>query len=266
MAKQNMPKVSTENEEVVTINLQNYLTPIAIIVSGIMISLSLFLSGRTSSVISTDTPDTETPDTAGEQVEANPAAVTSIDDDPYLGNIESATVAVVEFSDYECPFCQRHHQQVFPSIKSEFIDTGKIIYVYRDYIAVPSHNPVATTEAYAASCVRELSNSNSKYFEYGDLLYSNTKTNGAGLEGTDVYQLACSIGINADQLKNCIDSAKYKDEIASDEQAASDAGVQGTPGFIVGVLNDDGSVNGKLIAGAYPYETFKTIIDEMLAK
>lgn len=264
MAKQIMPKSTIKDEEL-TINLQPYLTPIAIIISGIMISLSLFASGRTASVISDDTSDTDTV-APTQAAEVNPAATTSIDDDAYLGNIDSATVAIVEFSDYECPFCQRHHQQVFPSIKSEYIDTGKIIYVYRDFIAVPSHDPAATTEAYAASCVKELSQSNAKYFEYGDLLYTNTKTNGAGLDGTDVYQLASSIGVNADQLRTCIDSAKYKDEIANDEAGAAEAGVRGTPGFVVGVLNDDGTVEGKLIAGAYPYETFQGLIEEMLGK
>jgi predicted DsbA family dithiol-disulfide isomerase len=72
--------------------------------------------------------------------------------------------------------------------------------------------------------------------------------------------------VNADQLKTCVESEKYKDEMAKDDADAVAGGIQGTPGFIVGVLGADGSVNGKIIAGAYPFETFQQIVDEMLAK
>jgi len=266
MAKQNMPQKSVADSDELTINLQPYLVPISIIVSGIMISLSILWAGRNTSLIGGSQTNTVVPTTvaAGEE---NPAAQTTIDDDPYLGNRETAKVAVVEYSDYECPFCKRHHEEVYPDILSNYIETGKIIYVYRDYIAVPSHSPAATDEAYAASCVRELSGgNNSKYFEYGDLLYTNTQSNGAGLKDTDIYKLGTQVGVDANALKTCVESGKYKDEMAKDEADAGTAGVQGTPGFVVGVLNADGSVNGKIIAGAYPFETFQTIIEEMLAK
>ncbi len=258
-----MSKIIEKEDEVLTINLNPYLTPISIIITGIMISLALLASNRTTSVLGTSGTPTATP-TAVEEV--NPAAKTSVDDDPYLGNKETAKVAIVEFSDYECPFCQRHHEQTFPSIVTDYINSGKAIYVFRDYIAVPSHNPAATTEAYAANCIREQLNSNTKYFEYADLLFKNSKGNGGGLEGNGLYDYAKQVGANADTLKTCIESAKFAADLAADEAAAGEAGVQGTPGFVVGVLGADGSVDGKIIAGAYPYETFKAMIEEMLAK
>lgn len=258
------PKQEQENDEL-TINIQPYLVPISIIVSGIMISLSVLSLGRNSSLVAGSGSNTATPTTTIAQ-EENPASVTSIDDDPYLGNRETAKVAIVEFSDYECPFCKRHHEQVYPDIIKNYVENGQAIYVYRDFVAVPSHNPAATQEAYAASCVKELTGSNAKYFEYADLLYTNTQSNGGGLLNTDEFQLASQIGVNGDQLKTCIESQKYKDEMAADEEGAIAAGVQGTPGFVVGVLNSDGSVDGKIVAGAYPYETFAALIEEMLAK
>ncbi len=259
-----MSKTVQKDEEVLTINLAPYLTPISILISGVMITLAILASGRSTSVVSGNTNVTVTPTAAAEDV--NPAAQTTIDDDPYLGNKETAKVAIVEFSDYECPFCQRHHEQTFPSIIKDYVDSGKAIYVFRDYIAVPSHNPAATTEAYAATCLREQLSSNAKYFEYADLLFKNSKGNGGGLDGTALYDYAKQVGANADTLKTCIESAKFANEIAADEAAADAAGVQGTPGFVVGVLAADGSVDGKIIAGAYPYETFKAMIEEMLAR
>jgi protein-disulfide isomerase len=258
------PRKEQDNDEL-TINIQPYLVPISIIVSGIMISLSVLSLGRNSSLVAGSGTNTVAP-TATTTEDLNPASVTSIDDDPYLGNKDTAKVAIVEFSDYECPFCKRHHEQVYPDIIKNYVDNGQAIYVYRDFIAVPSHNPAATQEAYAASCVKELTGSNTKYFEYGTLLYANTQSNGGGLLNTDEFQLASQVGVNGDQLKTCIESQKYKDEMAADEEAAIAAGIQGTPGFVVGVLNSDGSVDGKIVAGAYPYETFAALIEEMLAK
>jgi len=273
MAKQNKPQTKPNPpvkeivaEDEINVNLQPYLTPISIIVSGILVAVAILLTGRggaTANVAGASNTATVIPSAAEDP---NPAETTSIADSPYLGNKDTAKVAIVEYSDFECPYCKRNFTDVFPSIKTNYIDTGKVIYVYRNYIAVPAHDPAATQEAYASLCVRELSgNSNAKFFQYHDLLYTNTGSNGTGLQNnTTVFTLAASIGVDQNQLKTCIDSAKYKDTITADEAAAGSAGVQGTPGFIVGTLNSDGSVNGKLIAGAYPFATFQTIIDSYL--
>lgn len=104
---------------------------------------------------------------------------TSLDDDPVLGE-KNAPITMVEFSDYECPFCKRHFSQTLPSIKSEYIDKGKVKLVYRDFIAVPGHNPAATKEGVAANCVRE-QGGDSAYFKFHDLIFSRTRSNGEGI-------------------------------------------------------------------------------------
>ncbi len=260
--------VSNEKDsETVVLNLQPYLIPISIIINAIIIAIAILLLGRGGFTTTTSTLGATAVPTAAAADPNGQASTTNIKDSPYLGNRDSAKVAIVEFSDFECPFCQRHFQQVFPDIKKNYIDSGKIIYAFKNYIAVPSHNPIATTEAYAALCVRELSgNSNQKFFDYHDLLYTNTKTNGAGLGDTDVYKLGTQMGVNADALKTCVESAKYAATMTSDEADGNAAGIQGTPGFVVGVLSADGTVTGKLIAGAYPYTEFQAKIDEMLAQ
>lgn len=107
------------------------------------------------------------------------AGKASIDDDPVLGN-KNAEIAIIEFSDYECPFCQRHFNQTYSNIKSNFIDNGKVKLVYRDFIAVPSHDPVATIEALAANCAKE-QGGDEAYFKFHDEIFTKTKSNGGGV-------------------------------------------------------------------------------------
>jgi protein-disulfide isomerase len=253
----------------ISINIQPYIVPIAIIVGAILISLSIFfgmkgqLFNQGTSVAGT-TNTTPIPSTAPEQ-EQNPAAKTTINGAPFIGNKETAKVAIVEFSDVECPFCVRHHKEVYSDIVKNLVDSGKAIYVYRTYIAVPTHNPAATTEANAAYCLLEKSgNNNAKFFEYLVKLYANTVANGTGIAGTKMYDLAGELGVSGSDVKACAESGKFADLIASDQTLAGEAGVQGTPGFVVGKLAADGSVDGKLIAGAYPYTEFEKVANEMM--
>lgn len=103
----------------------------------------------------------------------------SSDDDPIEGD-SKALVTLIEFSDYECPFCKRHFSQTLSSLRKDYINSGKVKLVYRDFIAVPSHNPWATTEAIAANCARE-QDGDEAYFKFHDEIFSKTKANGEGL-------------------------------------------------------------------------------------
>ncbi len=102
----------------------------------------------------------------------------SIDDDPRIGN-DKAKVALVEFSDYECPFCQRYHNETFDQIIDNYVDSDKILYVYRDF-PLSFHEPKASEAAAAANCVREVAG-DEKYFEFSKLYYASTQSNGQGL-------------------------------------------------------------------------------------
>lgn len=103
----------------------------------------------------------------------------SIDDDPIKGNRDKAKVALVEFSDFECPFCQRFHQETIDQIMSDYVDNEKIIYVYRDF-PLSFHEPKASEAAVAANCVRKVAGDD-KFFEFSKLYYASTKSNGEGL-------------------------------------------------------------------------------------
>ena len=186
----------------------------------------------------------------------------SVDDDPVLGD-KNAPVTLIEFSDYECPFCKRHFTDVYPQLKKDYIDTGKVKLVFRDYIAVPSHNPLATSEAMAAQCAKD-QDGDSAYFKFHDAIFTKTISNGNGLAVSELPVIAKSLGLNVSTFQSCLDSNKYKDEVNKDIADGQKVGVNGTPSFFVGKSNSSGTIDGTIIVGAQPFSAFKVIIDEML--
>ncbi len=197
----------------------------------------------------------------GEQLPGqNARAEVSIDDDAVLGD-EDAPVTIIEFSDYQCPFCRKFWTETFPLIKKEYIDTGKASFVYRDF-PLDSIHPAATPAAIAAECVREKGGDEAyfkmhdKIFAEGNVLDSGTEngpvTKTAQFGNTELKQWAKELGYD---IGSCLDSNKYKSEIQKDLADGSAAGVQGTPAFFV---------NGKLLSGAQPFSAFKQAIDAEL--
>ena len=110
---------------------------------------------------------------------AEGSVTTSVDDDPVKGDVNNAQVAVVEFSDYECPFCQRFHQGAYSDIISNYVDTGDAVFVYRDF-PLSFHEPKASEAASAANCIQEIAGDDA-YFEYSQLYYERTASNGQGI-------------------------------------------------------------------------------------
>ncbi|MFZ3301967.1 MAG: DsbA family protein [Microgenomates group bacterium] len=185
----------------------------------------------------------------------------SIDDDPILGD-KNAKVTIIEFSDYECPFCKRHFDETFPQLVKEYVDKGLVKIVFRD-LPLSFHDPMATTEAIAANCAREQGD-DSTYFKYHHEIFKRTKSNGNGLSLTDLYKISDDLKLNTTKLKTCIDDPKQKEEVQKDLSDASSVGASGTPAFFIGKSTDDGTIEAPLTSGAQPFSVFKTIIDELL--
>ncbi|MDD4381959.1 MAG: thioredoxin domain-containing protein [Candidatus Dojkabacteria bacterium] len=248
-----MPKKKTKKSSGdIVINLDNFAIPIAIVVAGLLIAVGIFVSNKTKSTDTNTKGETVAETESGEF----PSATTTIDDDPYIGDRSKVKVAVVEFSDFQCGYCGRHAQQVFPVIKEKYIDTGKVIYVFRDF---QFFEGLSTDAGMGGQCLYELTKSSDKFAEYHTQIF--------GLESKDdVFALAKKLGINESSFKKCMDEERYADELDKDMADGQAAGISGTPGFVVGVLKEDGTVEGKLIKGAYPIESFDQIIEEMLAK
>ena len=225
---------------------------VSIIVASIIISGTMIY-----------TSSTKTGGTANNNNQQQPETVkVSMDDDAVLGSAD-APVTIIEFSDYECPFCKRHFTDVYPQIKKDYVDTGKVKLVFRDYIAVTGHNPLANSEALAAQCAKD-QGGDSAYFKYHDAVFTKTTSNGAGLALTELPAIATSIGLNVTTFNQCLNSKKFQAEIDKDQADGSTAGVSGTPSFFVGKSTADGTIDGTVIVGAQPYNVFKDAIEALL--
>jgi protein-disulfide isomerase len=168
-----------------------------------------------------------------------------------------ARVAIIEYADFECPFCGQYMRQAYPQIVENYIRTGKIKYIYRDLPL--SMHPHAMLAAQAARCAGD----QGKFWEMHDSLFANQ----AALTEKDMSDRAQSLGMDSAQLTQCLSSEKYSDEIRKSEAEAQSMGIQGTPTFFIGVIQENGNVLKveKTIMGAHPYETFKSDLDELLA-
>ena len=244
-------------------------TPVAILLGSFVISVAILMQGGIIKIGKpTVTPTTPTqaaaqpaqPTPAQPQAPSGPVKV-SVSDAPVLGN-KDAKVTLIEFSDYECPFCKRHFTDVYSQLKKDYIDTGKVKLIYRNY-PLPFHDPMATYEAQAALCARE-QGGDVTYFKIHDEMFKQTTSNGNGLSKDKVRQIAADLGLNADNLASCADSNKYKDKVAKDIADGSAAGVNGTPSFFVGKSDSSGTITGQIIVGAQPYPAFQSAIDPLL--
>lgn len=172
------------------------------------------------------------------------------DDDPVMGD-KDAPVTIVEFSDYQCPFCAAFYNGALPDIKKKYIDTGKVKLIYRDYPL--SFHPDAYPAALLAECVDDLVDDEA-YFKVHDQIF---ETIAGGFNYDDLSKFAVGLGVDGAKLKKCFDSNEFKDEIYADQKDGEKAGVSGTPGFLV---------NGWLISGAQPFSKFEEVIEKELAE
>jgi len=157
----------------------------------------------------------------------------------------SAPVKIVEFSDFECPYCARFHSETYPTIEEKYIKTGKVQFFYR-HVPLEMH-PNAKSAAIAAECAAL----QGKFTAMHDILYKNTEN----LTAKDLKSYAAEIGLNQTQFDDCFDNKKTEDRINSDIQIAGTVGISATPTFFI---------NGKIVAGALPASSFEQTIDALL--
>lgn len=163
-----------------------------------------------------------------------------------IGNAD-APITIVEFSDFECPFCSRFYKETLPSIEKEWIDTGKVKLYYLQYPL--SFHPQAMPAAKATECAAE----QSKFWEYHNIIFENQ----AKLATEGIFSTwAAEIGLDVEKFNTCFESTKYDGKINKDMADGNTVGVSGTPSFLIGNEKD----GYQLVVGAQPYTVFKQVL------
>lgn len=161
-----------------------------------------------------------------------------------LGSVD-APLTIVEFTDYQCPFCQRFHIASFPEIKKNYIDTGKVRFFSKD-LPLDFHSN-AMRAAQAARCAGD----QNKFWELRDMMGKNPDK----LDIDHIVGFADELKIDSKALRACVESGKYKEKVQNDVLEAMKVGANGTPTFVVGKSLPDG-VDGELVIGAMPFQVF----------
>jgi protein-disulfide isomerase len=228
-------------EETITFKLSHFYAVMVIFAFAVGVISGYFLWGRTPEAT------TQVVNQPAVQVEAQePSYVrydVSTEGYPSLGPAD-APITIVEFSDFQCPFCKRFHDETYKALLEAY--PGQIRFVYRN-LPLTSIHPDAMPAAVASLCANE----QNVYWEYHEKLFSSDAL------GRDIYvQYASDLNLNADEFNACLDSGKFDEFIQQDIDFAFNLGVQSTPTFFI---------NGLAIVGAQPLTSFQQIIDKELA-
>lgn len=184
---------------------------------------------------------------------AKPELVTIKGGGPHTLGKADAPLVLIEYTDYQCPYCKRFYDTTFAEIKKNLIDTGKVRFISRN-LPLPFHGN-AKKAAQAAFCAGE----QGRYWEMRDSLFRNQNR----LEVEAITGYANGLSLKADAFKNCMDSGKFAKEISDEAAYGGTLGITGTPTFVLGTVKGD-SVEGRKIVGAQPYAAFEAQVNELL--
>lgn len=167
----------------------------------------------------------------------------------------NAPVTIVEYSDYQCPFCERHFQETLPQLLKNYIESGKVQYVFKDFPLTSIH-PQAPKAAEAARCAREIAGDD-VYWQMHDRLFEGQGEWSGNPNHVTVFKgYAGELELDQMAFDQCLDSGRHAGAVNADLQEGAGFGVTGTPAFFV---------NGLLVSGAQPYDVFVQVIEGLLA-
>jgi len=173
---------------------------------------------------------------------------------PIIGN-QNAEISIVEFGDYQCTFCYKFHQNTLNNIKSDYIDSGKINYVYRDF---PLNGSDSILAAEATHCANDQEN----YWHYHNLLFENwTGENTGWITMNSLTQFAVELDLDITEFKNCLTTHKYYQKIIDNENYAKKISINATPSFLI--FNNEEVIR---IIGAQKLDKFQTAIEQLISK
>ncbi|MEK7578658.1 MAG: DsbA family protein [Patescibacteria group bacterium] len=218
-----------------------YLIPGAVVLAAVIIAVAVIYS-------------VNGPTTGGKKNVEKTAAIAGLpavsSSDFVLGD-KNAPVTIIEYGDFQCPFCGKFFRDTESVLREKYVKTGKVKFIYRDFAFL---GPESTWAANAARCAGE----QGKFWEYHDYLYGNQSGENQGAFSKDnLKSFAGALGLDKGKFGACLDSEKYTDLIQKETKEGGEAGVSGTPANFV---------NGTLYAGALPVGTFTQLIDKELVK
>lgn len=222
---------------------------------GVLTTKVSYLEKNTTSSSKSST-ETESQPSAKAPPVAQPATgkVKPIGDADHIRGNKDAKITLIEYSDLECPFCQRFHPTMQEVLKTY---GDKVRWIYRHFPL--SFHANAQKEAEATECVAELGG-NDAFWTYVDKIFERTTANGTGFALDKLGPLAAEIGVDQSQFQSCLDSNKYEKLVKAQIEDGTKAGVSGTPAtFVI-----DSRGKSQIVVGAQPIEAFKTIIDQQL--
>lgn len=226
--------------------------PIAIVVGFALIAMAIFLSGsRTTPTIGQPTPNQPVAERQ-EVVDIRP-----VDSTDYIRGNPNAPIMIVEYSDYDCPFCKNFHETM-KRVMDEFGVNGQVAWVYRQYPIVQLH-PNAPRISEAALCVGELAGTDG-FWTFSDLVFSEREIN-APTNMLRLNEFAVTAGANSAEFDTCLNSGRYKSIVDATLTEGSVAGIEGTPHSVVIAGNQKAA-----IGGAQPYEIVRGIVGTLVGQ
>ncbi|MFB6174714.1 MAG: thioredoxin domain-containing protein [Candidatus Nanohalobium sp.] len=180
--------------------------------------------------------------------------------DPVMGK-KDAPVTMVMYEDFECPYCERFESNTFPRIKTNYIDTGKVKVVWKDYPLPPRIHPWAKDAAHVMECVYQ-EGGNDTFWSVKKKVYDNQKVVSSSNVDSKIKDWASQEGVSKSAIQSCLDSG-VASAINEDKSEGRNKGISGTPGFLIYRSNSDSATR---VVGAQPYSRFVDVLDSELNK
>ncbi len=228
-------------------HLLTILVSIIIGLSVLNLVFTMMVDTKLSGITGNAAADNNNPQAVQQPTNNGPTQRIKVSDngDPSVGS-KDAKVTIVEFSDFQCPYCGMFETNTYPQLKSQYIDTGKVRLVFRNFPLTSIHQN-AEKAAEASDCANE----QGKFWEYHAKLFANQQA----LDVTNLKQYASDLKLDTTKFNSCLDTGKMASAVQKDQTDGSSYGVSGTPTFYI---------NGIKLVGAQPFSAFQTAIDSEL--
>ncbi|MBU6500592.1 MAG: DsbA family protein [Patescibacteria group bacterium] len=238
-------------------NYNNYMLPASILVAGLLVSGSIIYLVKSNNSVGNGAVAQAPSQNQGQQANVGSADSLKLTSNDVVLGSQSAPVTVVEYGDYQCPFCGKFFTDIEPQLKKDYIDTGKVKFVFRDFIVNDrtSQDHESHWSAEAVQCAKD----QNEFWQFHDAIYSaETKDgieNNGNLNRAFFVQTATNLGMKLNQFEQCFDSGKYAAAVQKESNDVAASGVNATPTSFV---------NGQMIQGAVPYIQFAAAINSAL--